>query len=197
MAGSEGRRLTAADVVIGASMTAAAVLHAAAHVRAGRYQDVFWICDVASLLLGPGVLLRSPMIAAVGLTWLLPGTVVWIVDALVAGSAVMPTSYAVHLGGAAASVYAVRRNGHAPNGWIAAIAVLLGAVIVSRLALPPHANINAAHAVPRGWGFLAAGPPHAERAVFVVVAALLVILCAMGGRALGRAVGGASLRRTS
>lgn len=186
-----GRRpLTAAEIAVGVAMTVAALAHVAAHVLAGRYFNVLWICNVVALLLGPALLLRSAVLSAVCLTWLVPGTVVWLLDAFVAGSSILPTSYAIHLGGTAAAAYAVRKNGHAPQGWLAALGVLAGAVLASRLALPAEANVNAAHAVPAGWDFLsvAGGSPARARASFAVAALALALAAAAFGDRLGRVI---------
>lgn len=186
---SRGRApLSGADIALGAVMCLAAVVHAGEHVRAGRPHDVLWICNVAALLVGPAVLLRSRMLSAVGFTWMLPGTFIWLLDVILAGSSILPTSYGAHLGGAAVSVYAVRRNGHAPRGWIAALVVALAVALVSRIALPPDANVNSMHAVPPGWeGFAIPGLPLWEgfQGLKILVALALAFAAHIAGRALG------------
>jgi hypothetical protein len=177
----DGERLTRLDWAVAVLSTLAILAHDAAHVVAGRYWDVFWICNVAAALVGPAILLRSPLLSAVAVTWLVPGTIVWLADAVVAGSNILPTSYAVHLGGTAAAVYATRRAGFAPRGWMAAVAVLAASVVVSRLSLPAVANVNAAHAIPRGWGFLGR-----SRATFAFTAVSIAAAACLIGRAIGR-----------
>ena len=186
-------RLTRLDWGVALFAIVAIFVHDVAHVVAGRYWDVFWICNVAALCVGPAILLRSPALSAVAFTWLVPGTVVWLVDALVAGSHILPTSYAVHLGGTGAAVYATRRFGVAKWGWLLALAVLAGAVIFSRVALPPAANVNAAHAVPRGWGFLGG-----SRSGFAALAVGIALATCVVGRVLGRALAiGATKEKTA
>jgi hypothetical protein len=163
----------------------AIAVHDGAHVAADRYWDVFWICNVAALFVGPSILLRSPELAAVGLTWLIPGTVVWLLDVVLAGSNILPTSYAVHLGGSAAVVYATRRVGFSERGWLFALGVLVVATLASRLFLPVNANVNGAHAVPRGWGFLGATPGS-----FAAVATVIALVTCLVGRIVGRAIAG-------
>jgi hypothetical protein len=165
-----------ADYFAGGYALGGIVLHDAAHFAAGRWYDAFWVCNVAALLVAPAVLSRSPMLATVALTWLLPGTLVWLTDVFVAGSTILPTSYNVHLGGALAAVYGVWRSGHAKKSWLLALAFLALTVIVSRLLLPAEHNVNAVHRVPPGWSFLGE-----NRGRFVLVAiALSVALCAFG-----------------
>ena len=168
--------LTALDVVAAFAAIVAIVLHDAAHIRAGHWFHVFWVCNVAGALVGPSLLLRAPSLAGACMTWLLPGTIVWLTDALVAGSEILPTSYGVHIGGLAIAAYAVRRLGPAPRAWRTALVLLVFAVAVSWLFLPPGPNVNAAHAVPAGWGFLGE-----SRATFAMIAVVLVVAtCALG-----------------
>jgi len=168
--------LTALDIAAAFAAIVAIVLHDAAHIRAGHWFHVFWVCNVAGALVGPSVLLRAPSLAGACMTWLLPGTIVWLTDALVAGSEILPTSYGVHIGGLAIAAYAVRRLGPAPRAWRTALVMLAFAVAVSWLFLPPGPNVNAAHAVPAAWGFLGE-----SRATFAMTAVVLVVAtCALG-----------------
>jgi hypothetical protein len=172
-----------ADLAVATFAFVAIAVHDAAHVVAGRYWDVFWVCNVSAALIAPAILFRSPALAAAALTWIVPGTLVWLLDAVVARSGILPTSYAVHIGGMLAACYATRVAGFARRGWAVALLVLALSVLVSRLFLPAFANVNAAHAIPKGWGFLGR-----SRGGFVSAAAALSLLCCLGGRALGRAI---------
>jgi hypothetical protein len=177
--------LTRLDWAVAIFSIVAIAVHDGAHVAAGRYWDAFWICNVAALFIGPAILFRSPALAAVALTWLIPGTVVWLSDVVLAGSNILPTSYAVHLGGSAAVVYATRRVGFSDRGWLYALATLAAATLVSRFFLPAGANVNAAHAVPRGWGFLGG-----TRGGFAAVVSTIVLVTCVVGRILGRVIAG-------
>ena len=183
MDASRRSKLSPIDWLVAAFAMFAILVHDGAHIAAGRYWDIFWICNVAALLVGPAILLRSPDLSAVALTWLVPGTIVWLVDALVFGAHILPTSYAAHFGGTAAAVYATRRFGWSRHGWLFALGVLGLTVLVSRLFLPAAANVNAAHAVPKGWGFLGRSP-----AIFAMSGAALAVATCLAGRLLGRAV---------
>jgi hypothetical protein len=161
----------------------AIALHDAAHVREGHYYHAFWICNVAALLVGPALLARSATLSAVALTWLMPGTIVWLVDTTLTGVPAMSTSYGVHFGGALAAVWGVRRFGYARGSWRAALAVLAVVLGVSRLFLPAEPNVNAVQRVPAGWGFLGG-----SRAGFVLCAALLIGLVCVAGQLVARAL---------
>jgi hypothetical protein len=142
------------DCFVGGFALGAIALHDHAHISEGRWYDVFWVCNLAALLVGPGVLLRSPSLSIAGLTWIVPGSVVWLLDAVLAGSNLLPTSYGVHLGGSLAAVYGVWRAGYVTRSiWLTA-SLPIAAMLISRLVLPPEHNVNSAHAVPKGWRFL-------------------------------------------
>jgi hypothetical protein len=175
--------LTRIDWAVATFAMVAIAVHDAAHVAAGRYWDAFWICNVAALFVGPAILLRSPAMAAVALTWLVPGTVVWLLDVALAGSNILPTSYAVHLGGTAAALYATRTVGFCEIGWVWSLLVLAASTLASRLFLPKAANVNAAHAIPHGWTVLGS-----TRVAFVATAIAIVLATCLLGRILGRAI---------
>jgi hypothetical protein len=169
-------RRTLADYFVSAFAMAAIVLHDTAHLHAGRWYDVFWVCNLAALLVGPGVLLRSPALCQIALTWLAPGTLVWLLDVAVAGSNVLPTSWGVHLGGTACAAYGVRRSGVLRLGWLWALAFFGAAVALAWLFVPSAHNVNAAHGVPVGWSFLGG-----SRVVFSLSAGLIAVtFCALG-----------------
>lgn len=154
-------------------MLLAAGAHNARAIAEGRFADCFWICNVSAVVLGVGWLLRSPRCCAAGGIWLLPGSVVWLADVWLAGSNIIPTSYAVHLGGSALALAAARWLGSPAGAWRWAMAVLALTLLVSRFALPEAANINAAHHVPPGWQVLGS-----SRLWFVVSATALSLISA-------------------
>jgi hypothetical protein len=142
------------DCFVGGFALGAIALHDYAHISEGRWYDVFWVCNLAALLVGPGVLLRSAELSIAAITWIVPGTIIWLLDAVLAGSNLLPTSYGVHVGGSVAAAYGVWRAGYSRRSfWLTAM-LPLAAMAISRLFLPPEQNVNGAHAVPRGWGFL-------------------------------------------
>lgn len=169
-------RLRYLDHAIAGFAFVAILLHDAAHVAAGRWYDVFWVCNVSALLVAPAVIARSPTLCAIAFTWLLPGTAVWLLDSFVAGANILPTSWGVHLGGTLAALYGVWRSGFARRGWLAALGMLAATLLVSRWFLPPRFNVNVVHAVPQGWSFL--GGTYAG---FVATALVLVaVVCGLG-----------------
>jgi hypothetical protein len=107
------------------------------------------------------------------------------------GSNILPF-YAVHLGGTAAAFYATRRAGFSERGWLVSLSVLGIAVLVSRVFLPEATNVNAAHAVPHGWGFLGG-----SRGAFALGASAIVAATCLLGRMLGRVVARTKPRKSS
>ena len=177
--------LTRLDCFVGGFSASAILLHDAAHVLAGRWYDAFWVCNLAALLVGPAVLFRSALLATVAFTWILPGTLVWLLDALLAGSAILPTSWGVHVGGSLAAIYAVRRAGPVDRGLVASLALPAFALLVSRLCLPPAENVNAVYRVPAGWGFLGK-----NFAWFFVSETLITIAVAVVGQLAAQRIAG-------
>lgn len=164
------------DFAVAGFAFVAILLHDVAHISAGRWYDVFWVCNVSALLVAPAVIARSPLLSTLAFTWLMPGTAVWLLDSFVAGANILPTSWGVHVGGTLCALYGVWRSGYARRGWLAALGMLAVTLVVSRLLLPPGRNVNVVHAVPPGWHFL--GGTYAG---FVVSAlALVALVCALG-----------------
>ena len=164
------------DYFAGGFALTAIVLHDAAHVADGRWYDAFWVCNLAALLIGPAALARSALLATVALTWILPGTVLWLLTAVLADANLLPTSFGVHLGGCVVAAWAVWRSGCARSSVALALALPAFALLCSRLFLPPERNVNAAHAVPRGFTALGSDFP-----VFIASAtAITLVLCAVG-----------------
>jgi hypothetical protein len=142
------------DCFVAGFALGAIALHDHAHISEGRWYDVFWVCNVAALLVGPGVLLRSAELSIAAITWIVPGTIIWLLDAVLAGSNLLPTSYGVHIGGSVAAAYGVWRAGYSRRSFWLTASLPMVAMAISRLFLPPEQNVNGAHAVPRGWSFL-------------------------------------------
>lgn len=164
------------DYFGGGFALAAIALHDAAHVADGRWYDAFWVCNLAALLIGPAAIARSALLATVSLTWILPGTVLWLLTAVVADANLLPTSFGVHIGGCFVAAWAVWRSGCARRSVGLTLALPAFAVLCSRLFLPPERNVNAAHAVPRGFTALGSDFP-----VFIASSiALTLALCALG-----------------
>lgn len=171
------RGLRYLDFCLGGFSLAAIALHDLAHVREGRWYDVFWVCNLAAVLVAPAVLSRSPALAQVAFTWIFPGTIVWLLTAFIGDANLLPTSYGVHLGGSVVAGWAVWRA--RPKAKLKLWTVLglpALAVLISRLFLPAEQNVNVAYRIPRGFSALGQTFP-----VFALSSFILVLLtCALG-----------------
>jgi hypothetical protein len=185
-------RLRHVDFFLGGFALAAIAVHDFTHVREGRWYDTFWVCNLAALLVGPAALLRSPLLATISLTWMLPGTVVWLLTAIVGDANLLPTSHGVHLGGSLIASYCVWRFGRARRSLLPALVVPALAVLLSRALLPSERNVNAAYAIPRGFTALGTTFP-----VFAFNAAVLVIVVGTAGQLLCALITASSGRRTT
>jgi hypothetical protein len=177
-------RLELIDFFLGGFALGAIALHDLAHIEAGRWYDAFWVCNLAALLIGPAAILRSALLATISLTWILPGTVLWLLTAVLADANLLPTSFGIHIGGTVVSGWAAWRSGWAPKSFWASLALPVIAVCISRAWLPPDRNVNAAHAVPRGFDALGA-----DFGVFALSATLMVLVVCGVGQVICRAVG--------
>lgn len=169
-------RLRAVDFAVGGFALAAIVLHVAAHVHSGHWYDALWLCDVAAACVGPAVLARSAALSAVCFTWLLPGTAVWLLDTVLAGAHILPTSYSIHVGGLIVAAYGVWRFGYVRRGWLYALAFLAAVLVAARTFSPGYADVDAVFRVPKGWSFL--GGSYTSFALSA--AALAVGMCVIG-----------------
>ena len=126
------------------------VAYAAVAVVQGRGWDALWICHVANVVLGAGILARRPLWVRAAVLLIIPGVPLWIYDMLVASS-VEPVSIVSHLGGLAVGIPALVRLPSERRAWPVALGVFLAAQLAARLFAPPALNVNLAHGVYPGW----------------------------------------------
>lgn len=148
-------------------------LHNIKAYQDGRWYDWFWLCNISVAVLACGFWLRSKWLTSASGIWIIPGSIVWLLDSVLSGAHILPTSYAVHLGGSALACVSALRFGSPKRSWLAALALLGITICISRFALPEAANVNAAHAIPKGWGLLGK-----TRLEFSLWASVLAGLCA-------------------
>lgn len=134
---------------LGAAALAAYLIHGSTHIRLGAPEGMLWMCNTAVLLVGAGLVIERARPVAVGLSWLVVGNVLWILD-LIAGGDLLPTSLLTHIGGLVIAIVGLRRLGFPPRTWAyAALAVALLQEI-TRLTTPARSNVNVAFAMYRG-----------------------------------------------
>jgi hypothetical protein len=134
----------------GAIAVAGYAVHAATHAWRGQPEHLLWACHLGALCVGIGLLLRSPALNAVGFLWLCVGNVLWGID-LFGGGEFIATSLFTHLLGWGIGGVGVAHLGMPRHSWARALLAFLALQQLCRLATPPTANINLAHAVWTGW----------------------------------------------
>jgi hypothetical protein len=139
-----------ADRAWGALACGFYAIHAAVHISRGHPDEMFWACHLGALIVGIGLLLRRPAIAAIGFLWLCVGDVLYVIS-LIGGTEFLPTSLLTHGGGLAVGFYAVWRFGIPRHSWWRALLAFLVLQEICRLVTPPATNLNLAHAVWSGW----------------------------------------------
>jgi len=145
-------------------------IHGAYHVSRGFPENLLWACHMGSLVVGIGLLARSPGLNAVGVSWLLLGTPLWIAGVL-GGGVFIITSTLTHLGGLSVGIWGMRRFGVPRNvGW-QALAGIAALHVLSRWLTPLDKNINLARDVWRGFDVVF--PSHGSFLVAVAIALTL------------------------
>ena len=125
-------------------------VHAGYHVFDGHPENGLWMCHVAAVLVGVGLIVRSAALNAVGVLCLLVGLPLWIFD-LVGGDRFLPTSLLTHVGALAIGLVGIRRLGVPRQVWAKAAAFVGAMHLVARWITPERANVNLAFAVWPGW----------------------------------------------
>ena len=136
--------------ILGIVAVASYAAHAAVHLSRGEPQDLLWACHIATLLVGIGLVFRSPAMNAIGLLWACFGTPLWILD-LATGGEWMPTAFLTHAAALVCGVIGVRRLGMPRAATFKAMAAFAPLWAVTRAVTPAWANVNVAFFVYQGW----------------------------------------------
>jgi hypothetical protein len=125
-------------------------IHASTHLRLGQPEHLLWACHLAVVLVAGGLLSGSPTWNAIGLSWILVGDALWLLD-LASGAELLPTSPLTHVGGLVLAVIGVRSLGMPKGVWWQAALLLAALQLATRLLTPAEANVNVAFRVWSGW----------------------------------------------
>lgn len=152
-----GRKL---EIALGIGALLALSANVSWHIGHGTWFDSFWLCNGATLFAGLGLLLRSALLGTAAFVWLVPGTAAWGLEALFLGSTFAVPSYLLHVGGVTAAAYGVRVHGAHRAGYLGALGLFAGLLVLSR-SLPVEANVNCAFGPRASWkAWAALGLPH-------------------------------------
>lgn len=125
-------------------------IYAGHYVRLGRPANLLWACELASLCVGIGLLVRSPACHALGVLWLAMGFFFWIIY-LAGGGEFLPAALLTHVGGGAVGLIGVRALGMPRQMWWKALALLVALQQICRWITPEWENVNLAFSVHPGF----------------------------------------------
>jgi hypothetical protein len=121
--------------------------------RQGGVGHMLWMCNIAALLLGLGILLAVPLMVRVAVIWLIPGLVLWLWFVVLQGGFLV-TSLFSHVGGLVVGLVAINRVRTSRWTWLHASLWYLAVQQVCRMVTPPDLNVNVAHRPYEGFGEL-------------------------------------------
>jgi hypothetical protein len=121
----------------------------AVHVAVRRLPaDLFWLCNVANVLLALGLAARWPRVVGVAFSWIAVGTGAWLIELVATGGELTaPTQFLTHLVSGAVGFVGVRRLGMPERTWVRALLGVLVLQVFSRAFTDPKENMNAAFEV--------------------------------------------------
>ena len=137
-------------ILLGIAAIVGYVIHGAVHLHRGEPYDLLWGCHIAALLVGFGLLLRSPAMNAIGLLWSCFGSAIWVLD-LMTGGELMPTAVLTHVGAFVIGIYGVHILGIPRWSALYALVSYFGLWMLTRAVTPAAPNINLAFHVQPGW----------------------------------------------
>lgn len=138
------------SLLIGVLAISIYVIHGTYNITLQRPECLIWACDLATLLVGLGIIFKLPTMNAIGFLWLSLGVSLWAIDFATGGDYTI-TSPLLHIGGLMIGVYGIRTLGMARGAWWKALIGLFGLQIISRALTPPEKNANLAFDVWVGW----------------------------------------------
>jgi hypothetical protein len=147
------------------------VVHAAHLIARGEAGDLLWACLLGSLIVGFGMLLRLPVLNAVGFLWVAVGVVVWILY-LAGGGELLATSFLPHVGGVLLGYVGIRKLGLPRQVWWKAGVLLALVHLLSRFTTPEQANVNLAFSIHPGWE-----PYFPSHVVYVLCVFVFYVAC--------------------
>jgi hypothetical protein len=106
--------------------------------------DIFWVCNLANVALGIGILANQPKIIRPAAFWLLLGLPLWAHYCITTGDYQL-TSVLTHIGGNLIALLALARVRVDSWSWAYAIAGFWVLQLFSRIFTPPDLNVNVAH----------------------------------------------------
>jgi len=169
---------------LGAAGLALYAVHAARHATLRQPEHLLWLCNVAAVAVGGGLLLGRPMLNAIGVLWLIVGDPLWLVD-LIRGGELLPTSLLTHGAGLVLGLVGLRRLGLPSGAWWRAVLAGLVLLAVTRALTPAAADVNLVYTF---WPADGRAPRVAGAVALVGVGAVAVLLVEWALRRVARPV---------
>lgn len=126
------------------------VLHGLNWIIRGVPSNLLWACNLASFVVGLGIILKKPKINSVGVLILLMGNIFWFLY-LLGGGGFEFTSLLTHIGGLLIGLIGVYRMQFSKFSWFRAVFFLAIIQIISRFITPEFENVNLAFRIHEGW----------------------------------------------
>lgn len=136
----------------------------------GVPSNMFWACNLSSVLIGLGWILKMPRMNAIGVQWLVLGNILWGIYLYTTGMFEY-TSALIHIGSLIIGIAGVFRMGMPKFSWLQAILILGLVQFISRYITPEAENINLAFHVEKGWENIF--PSYFWYEIMLMVAAIL------------------------
>ena len=134
---------------VGIVALACFMAHALALAWRGAAWEILWICTLASLWVGIGALLDNRTAVGIGVSWLIYGGPLWVVNVWRGGD-LLPTSLLTHVVVLAVGVFYLARRGFAKGTYLKAWLCVLLLLLICRAISPPSFNLNLVYSLPVG-----------------------------------------------
>ncbi|MFH1269010.1 MAG: hypothetical protein ABIK89_25060 [Planctomycetota bacterium] len=121
-------------------------VHAAAHLVRGTPEQLLWVCHVAALGVGLGLLFGRRWLNAMGVLVLLVGTPAWAANLFIAGT-FLPTSLLPHVGGLVLGLVGLNLLGPPESDWWKALALVALLLLISRAVVSVAGNVNLVYGI--------------------------------------------------
>ncbi len=113
------------------------------NLHLGRPADSLWICHVAVLILGTGMLTLNAHLIRVGALFTVFGIPWWVIGLLTVEEGSLASTCS-HLGNAVTGILALRSVRAVPGTWAHSVGIFLFLQLVCRWVTPPEMNVNLA-----------------------------------------------------
>lgn len=136
------------SVALGLIVLGSLVWHGWVKYQRGVFIEMSWVCHVAALTLGLGLLIRQRVLVGVGFMFFAgAGMPLYLMDVLIFGAKTTPASFFEHVICPIAGFFEVWRSGIPRRAFFVAWLMAISLQLISLLFTPPELNINLAHKV--------------------------------------------------